>query len=76
IVGIDLVYKNISEVTKTLMGIIVSLKCISLSTSIIYTLSCDIPINKKDFIICYFEKTFIIISIYFAIYYFYIGYIR
>lgn len=76
IVGIDLAYKSIDKVTKTLMGIIVVVKCTSLSTSIVYSLSCNTPIDKKDFIICYFEKIFITIFIYFTIYYFYIGYIR
>lgn len=74
IIGIDLVYNNINQVTKTLMGIIVATKGTSLSTSIIYSLSCGMPIDKKDFIICYFEKIVITIFIYFIIYYFCLGY--
>lgn len=75
IIGVELVYKNISEATKLLMGIIVVLKCTSISTNVIFSLSSEIAIRKRDFILCYIEKIVIIILIYYSIYYFYMGYI-
>lgn len=76
IIAIDLVYQNVDNVTKLLIGIIAVLSCTSLSSNMIYILNSEIQISKKEFIISYIQRIFIIMIIFFALYYFYIGYIK
>lgn len=76
IIAIDSVYTNIDEATKLLIGIIAILNCTSISTNMLYMISSEIKISKKEFIISYIQRIFIIMIVFFVLYYFYIGYIK
>ena len=76
IIAVDLVYQNIDYITKLLIGVIALVSCTSVSTNMIFTMNSEIPINKKEFIISYVQRIFVTMFIYFATYYFYLGYIK
>ena len=75
IITIDLINKGIEYNIKFIIGILLVLKCTSLSSNIAYIISSPIDINKKYFIIIFLERIALILILYSAIYYFYIGYI-
>ena len=75
IVTIDLINKSVEYNIKFIIGILLVLKCTSLTTNIAYISSSSIEIDKKYFIIIFLERILLILLLYSTIYYFYIGYI-
>ncbi|RDY24714.1 hypothetical protein CHF27_000510 [Romboutsia maritimum] len=75
IIAIDMVDKSIEYSTRLLIGLIMILKCTSLSSQILYIKESQISINMKQIFIIYIEKILIIMCIYLIMHYFYIGYI-
>ena len=75
IVTIDLINKSVEYNIKFIIGILLVLKCTSLTTNIAYISSSSIEIDKKCFIIIFLERILLILLLYSIIYYFYIGYI-
>jgi len=61
--------------TRFLIGVLLALGGISLTSNIVYLISSSLKIDIKNFILIYFEKIVIILLVYSFIYYYYIGYI-
>jgi len=61
--------------TRFLIGVLLALGGISLTSNIVYLISSSLKIDIKNFILIYFERIVIILLVYSFIYYYYIGYI-
>ena len=75
VVAIESLEKNLLEVPKILIGVIMISKCITFTNHFIYLEQTLIPISKKEVVIIYIEKIFIIVTMFFMMYYFCIGYL-
>ncbi|MBC5996276.1 hypothetical protein EAI30_10685 [Romboutsia ilealis] len=75
IIAIDLINKSVDYNIRFIIGILLVIKCTSLTSNIAYISSSSIEIDKKYFIIIFLERVLLILFLYSAIYYFYKGYI-
>lgn len=75
VVALDMIKVDLEYGVRLLLGLIVCSKCISISSGILFTSHTNININISEFILIYLERIFLIVSIYFLMYYFYIGYV-
>ena len=75
IITIDWIKLSFSYDTRFIVGILLMLIVISLTTKLLYVYSSEIKINIKYLILIYLEKVILILFLYSIIYYSYRGYI-
>ncbi|MBQ3420290.1 MAG: hypothetical protein IJH34_01190 [Romboutsia sp.] len=75
IMTIEWVTFSMDYSSRFLIGVLLALGGISLSSNIVYLISSSLKIDLKNFILIYFERIVIILLVYSFIYYYYIGYI-